>query len=86
MSKEDIKVETDRNLLKISAEKQSSVNAEEKNFTRKEYNYSSFERTFTMPENVNADEIKASCENGELIINLPKSEIEKTSSKKVKIS
>ncbi len=41
-------------------------------YTRREFNYSSFKRTFSLPENVNADAISAAYENGILVLTLPK--------------
>ena len=47
---------------------------EDGKFTRKEYNYSSFSRSFTIPESVETESIDAKYENGELKITLPKKE------------
>ena len=47
---------------------------QEGKYTRKEFNYSSFRRVFTLPETVNTDSIHASYENGVLKIDLPKKE------------
>ena len=74
LSKQDFKIDVDGNLLTISAEKEEKKDEKEKNFTRREYNYSSFSRTFTLPHGVNADKIDASYENGELKLNIPKKE------------
>jgi len=75
MKKEDFNIELDNELLTISAEIKSENNTEEKGkFTRREFSYSSFKRTFTLPETVKEDGINASYENGILSIALPKKE------------
>ncbi len=74
LDKHDFKIDVDGNLLTVSAEKEEKKDEKEKNFTRREYNYSSFSRTFTLPDGVNADKIDAAYENGELKLSLPKKE------------
>jgi len=73
-TKEDFNVEIENNVLCISSENEQETESEEKNYTRKEYSYSSFSRSFTLPENANEEEIKASYENGVLKIAIPKKE------------
>jgi HSP20 family protein len=82
LNKHDFKIDVDGNLLTISAEKEEKKDEKEKNFTRREYNYSSFSRTFTLPEGANADKIDATYENGELKLSLPKKEDTKKSATK----
>jgi HSP20 family protein len=79
LNKNDFKIDVDGNLLTISAEKEEKKDEKEKKFTRREYNYSSFSRTFTLPAGVNADKIDATYENGELKLSLPKKEDAKKS-------
>jgi hypothetical protein len=59
----------------------------EDKYTRNEYNYASFSRTFTLPENIKAEKIDARYENGELMISLPKLVVENkaTTHKKIEI-
>jgi HSP20 family protein len=73
MKKEDFVVKTDGNMLTISSEKETM---EEKNdkYTRKEYSYSSFSRSFTLPEDVNRDKVAAIYEEGVLKVTLPRKE------------
>ncbi len=79
MEKTDFKVETVDNLLTISAEKEKEEK-EEKNgrYNRREYNYSSWSRSFTLPENCDGTKIEAAYTNGELKIIIPKLEIKET--------
>lgn len=74
MKKEDFDIRMDGNMLTISCEKEETKEEEEKAFNRKEYNYSSFSRSFTMPEEVMKEKIDAVYENGELKLMLPKTE------------
>jgi HSP20 family protein len=73
-NKDNFNVELDNNLLSISSEikhKSEEANDKEK-YTRKEFSYASFKRSFTLPETVNAESIEANYENGLLVLTLPK--------------
>ncbi len=85
MNKEDINVEVENGVLTVSAEKEDSIEESEKNYTRKEYSYSSFKRSFTLPVNV-TDIVTANYKNGVLYITLPKKEIEVNTAKRVKVA
>lgn len=76
MKKEDFKINLDHNLLTISSEHKSENESKDEkgNYTRREFNYQSFSRAFTLPETVNADKIDASYKDGVLKIHLPKKE------------
>jgi HSP20 family protein len=79
LTKEDFKIDVDGNMLTISSEKEESKEEKEVKYTRKEYSYSSFSRSFTIPEGVNKEKIDATYEGGELKLVLPKvEEIKKT--------
>jgi HSP20 family protein len=87
LKKEDFKVNVEGDLITISSEKSSSKEEKEDKYTRKEYNYTSFSRTFTLPENIKSEKIEARYENGELMISLPKLVLENkaTAHKKIEI-
>jgi len=73
--KEDFKIELNHNLLSISSETKEEHKSEEKEkFTRREFSYSSFKRSFTLPDSIDNSKIKANYENGVLKIELPKRE------------
>ncbi len=76
MKKEDFNIELDNDILRISSEKTFEDETKEgERFTRREYSYQSFERTFHLPKHVvNDSSIKASYDNGVLRINVPKRE------------
>lgn len=80
--KEDFKVNLDENVLTISAEKKVEKSEENKRFTRKEYSYNSFARSFTLPETVNSENIDAKYNDGILKLSIPKKEETKTLPKK----
>lgn len=73
-AKEDFNIEIDDNLLTISSEVKSEKESKEENYTRREFGYSSFKRSFTLPESVDEERIDASYENGILKFTLPKKE------------
>jgi HSP20 family protein len=60
--------------LVISSEKKNSTEETTEKFTRKEWSYNSFSRSFTLPETVNREGILAEYENGVLKVVLPKME------------
>jgi HSP20 family protein len=74
MKKEDFKISVEDNMLTISAEKKEEKEQKDEKFTRKEFNYSSFNRSFTLPKDVIADKINAKYEDGMLKLNIPKKE------------
>ncbi len=74
MKKSDFEIDVEGNQLTISCSKEESKAEKETRFTRREYSYYSFERSFTLPEEINRDRIDASYENGLLIVLLPKKE------------
>jgi HSP20 family protein len=80
--KKDFKVETDNGMLTISSEKEKEDKEETDNYRRREFSYSSFRRSFQLPENSIQDKIEAKYENGVLKLTLPKKEISISKPKK----
>ncbi|UEG48856.1 Hsp20/alpha crystallin family protein [Ferruginibacter lapsinanis] len=74
MKKDDFNIDVDGNMLTISCEKEEKKEEKETKYTRNEYNYSSFSRSFTLPEDVNKEKIDAKYVDGILNISLPKKE------------
>jgi HSP20 family protein len=72
LSKKDFKVTAENGILTISAEKEEEQERKEQDYTRKEFSYSSFSRSFMLPENVNEGDIKASYEDGVLKLHVAK--------------
>ena len=73
LSKKDININVEKDLLKVSAKKETEQKEGEK-FTRKEFAYNEFSRTFRLPETIDLTNIKAAFKNGILIITLAKKE------------
>lgn len=80
--KSDFRIDIDGNLLTISSETRESKEEKDNKFTRTEYNYSSFSRSFTLPDEINREKIDARYEDGVLKITLPRNENERKSSAK----
>ncbi len=74
MKKDDFNIDVEGNMLTISCENEENKEEKGEKFTRKEYNYSSFSRSFTLPEEVNRENIEAVYDNGLLKLVLPKKE------------
>lgn len=74
MKKEDFRIDVGDNILTISAEKQESKEEKDEHYTRREYNYSSFLRSFPIPEDIRQEAIEARYEDGVLKLVLPKKE------------
>lgn len=74
LNKDDFNVHIDGNMLTISCEKEEKKEVKDEKMTRKEYNFSSFSRNFTVPEDVEMEKIAATYENGVLHLMLPKKE------------
>ena len=74
MKKDDFKINLDHNVLCISSEKSLEENKNEGNYTKREFSYQSFSRSFTLPDSVDEGKISAKYENGLLMIAIPKRE------------
>jgi len=75
MDKKDFKIDLDNDTLTVSSEKTTNDDVSEENYTRKEYSYMSFERSFSLPKGIiDKDKIEANYINGELKISIPKLE------------
>lgn len=87
LKKSDFNIDIDGNMLTISSEKEDTKEEKDSRHTRKEYSYSSFSRSFTIPEEVAKEKIEATYDNGLLKLTLPKKEEAKKSaiSKQVQV-
>ena len=76
LEKADFKIDLNGNLLTISSEKKGENEVRDNNsYTRKEFSYQSFSRSFTLPDIVDNEAISAKYENGILTVTIPKKEI-----------
>ena len=74
LKKENFKLSLHENRLTISAHQEDNKEEKTEKFSRQEFNYSSFQRTFTLPKNVDGEKIEASYTDGILHVGLPKKE------------
>lgn len=85
LKKEDFKLNLERNILNISVEQQSENTAEQKNYSKREYSYSSFVRAFTLPDSANSEGIDATYTDGVLKIDIAKKEEAKAVRRQIEI-
>lgn len=85
LKKEDFNINLENNQLTVSSEhKEEAKKEDDGKYSRREFSYQSFKRTFTIPENmVDSDKIDAKYEEGILHIRLPKLEQAKTKPSRV---
>ena len=74
LKKSDFHIELDNQVVSISTEAKEEQERQEENYTRREFGYSSFKRSFTLPESVDEEKINATYNEGILSIHLPKKE------------
>jgi len=87
MDKKDLKIDISDDVLTISSESKEENSEERDGYKKKEFNYSSFCRSFYIPENVNREKIGANYKDGILTVSLPKMEEEKKNlSRQISIS
>jgi HSP20 family protein len=77
MDKKDLKIDISDDVLTISSESKEESTEERDGYKKKEFNYSSFCRSFYIPDNVNRDKIGANYKDGILTVSLPRMEEEK---------
>ena len=74
IDKKDVKVEVKDNILSISGERKNEKKTENAESRRVERHYGKFERTFGLPDTVEADNVSAKYKDGVLVLTLPKTE------------
>ena len=72
MEKEDFDVQLDHNRLTISSQKETEKSEEAEKYTKREFAYHSFQRSFTLPDSANGEKIDAKYNNGILTLSIPK--------------
>jgi HSP20 family protein len=83
LRKQDFKISLDRNVLTISVEQQDESSEEGKRFSKKEFSYAAFMRSFTLPELADHSRIEAAYENGVLKVDIAKKEEAKMASRQI---
>lgn len=74
--KSDFKVGVEDGVLFIRAEKKTETEDKDKEYLRKEFSYSRFERQFAMPDGIEEKKVKAEYKNGVLLINIPRKAVD----------
>lgn len=85
LKKEDFKLHLDGNMLKVSVQRQHEDNSTEKIYSKREYSYSTWVRSFTLPESANAEQIEANYTEGVLTIDIAKREDAKIVRRQIEI-
>lgn len=83
--KEDINIDVKDNLLTISGERVIEEERKEDDFYRIESQYGTFERSFSLPEDVDAEKIEAEAKDGVLTVKIPKAQSVDKAPKKIEI-
>ncbi|EDM34239.1 small heat shock protein [Pedobacter sp. BAL39] len=86
LSKEDFQINVKKDTLSVWAEKKEVATEDKKDYTRREFDYFSFARSFVLPESVDADKITAEYVNGILNISIGKKDESQSSTKEIKVS
>ena len=83
VDKENFSVHVEKNIVGISVEKEEQKEFSEKKYLRKEFSYSNFKRTFSLPSYADAENISASHKDGVLTVAIPKKDEAKVNPKKL---
>ncbi|RKR83149.1 HSP20 family protein [Mucilaginibacter gracilis] len=85
LSKEDFKISVEKNILTVSAEKKAETEGTDKKYSKKEFSYNAFTRTFTLPESVDYTKIDATYTDGILKLNVAKKEEAKIQTREISV-
>jgi HSP20 family protein len=85
LKKEDLKIGLDKNVLTVSSEKKTENVEEGKKFSKREYSYNSFSRSFTLPESADHSKIEADYTDGILTLTITKKEEAKFQSREIAV-
>lgn len=85
LKKEDFKINLDKNVLSVSAEKKAENVEEGKKYSKREYSYNSFVRSFTLPESADYSKINAEYADGILKLSIAKKEEAKFQSREIAV-
>jgi HSP20 family protein len=80
--KKDFNISVENGVLTVSAEKKEETEKKEDNYTRKEFGYTSFSKSFSLPENISEDDIGARYQDGVLKLSINKKNLNQPKVKK----
>jgi HSP20 family protein len=86
VNEKDIDVRVENNLLTVRGERKFEKAVSDENYLRVERTYGTFSRSFSLPNTVNSEAIRAEYKNGVLTVNLPKREESKPRQVKVNVT
>lgn len=86
LKKEDFKISLEKNVLSISAEKKNENNDEGKKFSKREFSYASFTRSFNLPETIDHNKIDAAYTDGVLKLTITKKEEAKIQTREIAVA
>ena len=86
LKKEDFKINLENNVLSISAQKEQKNEETTEKYTRKEFSFNSFRRSFTLPNTIDGEKIVATYTDGVLNVELPKKEEAKKTPRLIEIA
>jgi HSP20 family protein len=72
INKKDLRIDINEDVLTISSEMKNEKEEDKEGYKRKEFSYSSFCRSFNIPEDANREKIEANYKDGVLIVGIPK--------------
>ncbi|WP_295768671.1 Hsp20/alpha crystallin family protein [uncultured Mucilaginibacter sp.] len=85
LQKEDFKINVEKNVLTVAAEVKQEEATESKKYSKKEFSYNSFNRSFTLPETVDQNNIEAAYTNGILKLTIAKKEEAKLQAREIAV-
>ncbi len=85
LEKGDLKINVDGDVLTISAEKKAESTDESKKYSKREYSYTSFTRSFTLPDSIDHGKIDANYQDGVLKVDITKKEEAKVASRLIEV-
>lgn len=86
LNKDDFQIQIKKDTLSVWVEKTKSETEESKDYSRKEFEFSSFARSFNLPENVDAEKITAAYKDGILNVVISKKADEKLQNRTITVS
>lgn len=85
VKKEDVQVTFEDSMITIKGERRQQKENKDEKYHRVESFYGTFERTFSLPDNVNSDAIRCESRDGILTVHIPKIEIVKQKAKQINV-
>jgi len=85
VKKEDVQVTLDDGMITIKGERKQQTEDNKEKFHRVESFYGTFERSFSLPDNINADGVRCESKDGVLTVHIPKTEMAKQKPKHISV-